>query len=156
MKAIGTGLVILGILLWLSVGAQAQCLYISGDINGNGDATPFADPAYAINYFKGGAIPPDPGCSCGVNPRCDVNGNCTFNGIDLVYMINYWKGGTPFENCVNCPFHQPDTLLAPGGIDSGLPDTIIIGNLDGTPMAAAPALEAFGSSFLMSAPDWAP
>jgi hypothetical protein len=127
MKAIGTGLIILCVLLCLTAGALAQdCVYISGDINYNGDASPFADVVYAINYFKGGsAIPTIPGCSCGVNPACDVNGNCSFNGIDLVFLVNYWKGGAPLNHCSTCPDPQPDTLILPREIDPGLPDTKI-------------------------------
>jgi hypothetical protein len=33
----------------------------------------------------------------------DVNGTCTFNGIDITYFAGYLKGGTPLLFCPQCP-----------------------------------------------------
>ncbi len=140
MKLICTSLVILGVLLCLGAVAYAQdCVFVLGDINGDNDATPFADVVYAVNFFKGlGSPPPDaPNCSyCCANPRCDVNASCSFTAVDLIYLITYWKGGPDMFN--SCGLPAPDTVLVPRGTDLGMPDSIIVGNLDGTPILAQP------------------
>jgi bacillopeptidase F len=85
------------------------CQYTIGDINGSGMADGL-DIAYAVNYFKGGAIP-ETDC----RPICageqyhfyaagDVNGNCAFNGIDIVYFVRYLKGQEQaLSFCADCP-----------------------------------------------------
>ncbi len=140
MNRIAAPVALLCLFIFLT-GASAfgQCIYITGDVNMNGDATPFADPIYAINYLRGGAIIPEPeSCSCIPYPQCDVNSSCSFNGLDITFIIAYWKGGADMHSCPSCPDPQPDTLLEPRGIDPGLPDSIIVGNLDGTPVPATP------------------
>jgi hypothetical protein len=109
------------------------CEYILGDINDDGDAKPFSDVIYAINYFKGGPAPPGECGSC----AGDVNGNGIFNGIDVTYLWSYWIGNQ--DSLVpgpGCPPPLPDPVLPPSGVDAGIPDTIIVGNLDLTPIAA--------------------
>ncbi len=40
----------------------------------------------------------------------DVNGSCSFNGLDITYMVNYFKGGDLPVPCPSCP---PMGQLAP-------------------------------------------
>jgi hypothetical protein len=82
------------------------CDYIPGDINGNG-ATNGIDVTYGVNYFKGGALPPD---TCTMCPQAqpfyaagDVNASCTFNGIDITYFVSFLKGGPALHYCETCP-----------------------------------------------------
>ncbi len=89
------------------------CHYVIGDANGSGSANGL-DVIYLVNFFKGGAPPPD---SCQCRPpewlyvACDVNGDCARNGIDVTYMVNYYKGGPDFRFCADCP---PTNLSSPG------------------------------------------
>jgi hypothetical protein len=105
-----------------SVGTYAQnfsihvssCLYLDGDVNNNHMVNGI-DVVYAVNYFKGGPVPPY-SCECTAGHTWfvagDVNGSCSFNGIDIVYMVNYFKGpGDPPMPCPDCP---------PGGQDVSL------------------------------------
>jgi len=84
------------------------CVYIPGDINGNGSANGI-DVTYAITYFKGGTPPPDY-CDCRPDAPIypfyaagDVNGNCNFNGVDISYFIAYVLGGPGLMSCPGCP-----------------------------------------------------
>lgn len=93
-----------------------SCIYVPGDINGNGDANG-VDVTYAVNYLKG--IGPQPPVEC---PDCpnpgenlfaagDVNGTCQFNGVDVTYYVNFLKGiGPALAFCQSCP---PAGALAP-------------------------------------------
>jgi parallel beta-helix repeat protein len=113
--------------------------YIQGDINGDGDATPLADIIYAVDYFLGGPPPPfvlDCGSGYPWHVAGDINGSCNFNGLDVSLGVVYWQGGPPMAPCPSCPLPQPDLMLAPSGPDPGLPDSIIVGNLDLTPILA--------------------
>ncbi len=83
------------------------CVYVPGDINGNGAANGI-DVGYGVNYFKGSAPPPITCPDCpSPNPIFaggDVNGNCSFNGIDISYFVNYLKGIVPsLLYCPTCP-----------------------------------------------------
>jgi hypothetical protein len=85
------------------------CVYIPGDINGNG-STNGIDVTFGVQYFKGGSVPP---IDC--NPPCidvpepfyaagDVNGNCAFNGLDITFFVAYLKGLQPaLLWCTSCP-----------------------------------------------------
>jgi hypothetical protein len=104
-----------------NVGA-AGCVYVPGDINGNGSANGI-DVTYGVAFFKGGSVPPidcNPPCVGVADPfyaAGDVNGNCAFNGIDITFYVAYLKGLQPaLRNCDTCP---PAGLAAPGpGQDS--------------------------------------
>jgi hypothetical protein len=84
-----------------------SCVYIPGDINGNGTSNGI-DVTYGVSYFKGGAVPP---ISCSMCPEAqpfyaggDVNGSCVFNGIDITYFVGYLKGINPaLLHCADCP-----------------------------------------------------
>jgi len=84
-----------------------QCIYVPGDINGNG-STNGLDVTYGVAFFKGGAEPP---VSCNMCPvqqpfygAGDVNGSCFFNGIDIIFLIGYFKGDQPtLLYCPDCP-----------------------------------------------------
>jgi hypothetical protein len=114
--------------------------YISGDINDNGDATPLADPVYGRNFFVGGPPPESVYCDYQyLYAAGDVNANCGFTGLDITYLTSFWRGTyNNLLHCENCRPPRPDTLLLPGGIDPGAPDTILLGNPDLTPLTAAP------------------
>jgi hypothetical protein len=49
-----------------------------------------------VNYLKGIGPAPDPLLAG------DANGNCTTNGIDVVYLVNYLKGIGPAPIRPNC------------------------------------------------------
>jgi hypothetical protein len=59
-----------------------------------------------VSYLKGGAAPPDT-CLCSTHGRLlatsDANGNCTVNGIDITYMVAFFKGGPGLQCCPDCP-----------------------------------------------------
>jgi len=85
---------------------QSGCIYVKGDINGNGVANGI-DVTYGVAYFKGGNIPP---IRCDMCPQPapfyaagDVNGNCAFNGIDVTFFVAYLKGGPALRFCETCP-----------------------------------------------------
>jgi hypothetical protein len=112
--------------------------YVAGDFNGNGDATPLADIIYGKNAVSGGPPPVSIFCTNQFFPAtADVNGNCNFNGIDIVYATNYWTNNAAnMLSCGTCPTPRADPLLPPSGLDPGLQDSIIIGNIDRTPIPA--------------------
>jgi hypothetical protein len=79
------------------------CIYIEGDINGNG-AMNGIDVMYGVRYFKGG-VPPPYSCFCNGYTwyvAGDVNGDCVFNGLDIVYIIGHYKCGYPYMSCPAC------------------------------------------------------
>jgi hypothetical protein len=87
------------------------CVYVPGDINGNGSANGI-DVTYGVAFFKGGNVPPlDCGSPVGPCQQAspfyaagDVNGNCAFNGIDITFYVAYLKGLQPaLRNCDTCP-----------------------------------------------------
>ena len=90
--------------------APPGCVYLPGDINGNGSVNG-VDIVFAVNYFKGQPhIPPVdcyPVCPGTPNPfyaAGDVNGNCAFNGIDITYFVRFLKGQVPsLLHCPSCP-----------------------------------------------------
>jgi len=80
----------------------ALCPYVPGDVNGNGQFNGI-DISYAVNFFKGGHVPPVQCDSC-PQPRPfyaagDFNGNCVFNGVDITYIIH----GGQVRYCPTCP-----------------------------------------------------
>ena len=81
------------------------CSYGIGDINGD-SKTSGLDVIYAVNYFKGGPIPPDT-CLCGTHGSFfisgDVNNSCSFNGLDISRMVGFFKGGPILLPCQDCP-----------------------------------------------------
>ena len=88
---------------------NGDCEYMAGDINSDGVANGL-DCLFAVNYFKGGAMPPLV-CSCGAHgeiiPAIDVNGNCAANGVDIIYFVNYLKGLCTLGHCTDCPPTAP-------------------------------------------------
>jgi hypothetical protein len=127
--------VVAGETTFVDIDVPVECPYILGDINADGDATPWSDVWLFVRYFKG-LVPALPSF-CGPCPH-DVNGNGSLNGIDVGHLVNYWKGTGNLIPGATCPAQQPDPVIPPSGIDVGFPDTIIIGNLDLTPTIAAP------------------
>jgi hypothetical protein len=106
-----------GIYLYVSDSSSIQilkylspnsCAYLPGDINGNG-STNGTDVSYAVNYFKGGQLPPidcHPACANQPNPffaAGDINGSCAFNGVDITYFVRYLQGGPELTFCPDCP-----------------------------------------------------
>jgi hypothetical protein len=82
------------------------CVYVPGDINGNGSPNGI-DVSYGVNYFKGGSVPP---IICDMCPLAqpfyaagDVNASCSFNGIDITYLVSFFKGGSALQYCATCP-----------------------------------------------------
>jgi hypothetical protein len=146
MKVASTTLTTLAIAIAVAVGGAAQeCSdYISGDINSNNEASPFADVIYMINMFNGGLGPVDtcecmdPAFPC---PQCQVDFDlfCSVDALDLWRLLGYWTGRDDFLNyCPNCPPPQADPSAPIWGPDPGTPDTIILGNLDFSPMITFP------------------
>ena len=90
------------------------CIYIPGDINGNGSVNG-VDIVFAVNYFKGGPNHPPVDCYsfCPLTPNPffaagDVNGNCAFNGVDITYFVRFLKLQVPsLLNCADCPPAPP-------------------------------------------------
>ncbi len=89
----------------------SRCVYIPGDVNGNGVSNGI-DVVRSVGYFKGGSPPPvDCGNPVGPCPQAspfyaagDVNGDCVFNGIDITFWVNYLKGIVPaLRYCPSCP-----------------------------------------------------
>jgi parallel beta-helix repeat protein len=115
--------------------------YISGDVNGSSDATPLADLIYGSNFMMGGPPPDSFYCTDYYNYAAMlVNGGCNSGiliGMNLPYIERYWRGEFDnFLSCPVCPTPQPDSINFPSGVDPGIPDSIIIGNLDLTPIFA--------------------
>jgi hypothetical protein len=82
-----------------------NCNYRLGDVNNNGHFNGM-DAVYAVNYFKGGSIPPY-SCACPTHGTFfvagDVNGSCSFNALDVSAMVLYFKGGSSPVPCPECP-----------------------------------------------------
>ena len=98
-----------GILTVQDTATGGGCVYVPGDINGNGSANGI-DVTYGVAYLKGGTPPPvDCSQPCAGVPdpfyaAGDVNGNCGFNGIDITYYVAYLKGLQPsLLHCPTCP-----------------------------------------------------
>jgi len=90
-----------------------DCVYIPGDINGDGGFT-IADVTYGANYFKGvGSMPQDSCWNDSTNSWLyaagDVNGNCVFLGSDISYLVAYFRGDRP--NPGWCPQTPPPAQL---------------------------------------------
>ncbi len=93
-----------------------NCDYIPGDINNDNELT-IADVTYGANYFKGvGAAPQDSCWNDSTNTWLyaagDANGNCTFLGSDISYLVAYFRGDRP--NPGWCPQTPPPALIETG------------------------------------------
>jgi len=86
------------------------CDYVPGDLNNDGVAN-LGDVEYGLdvlgNYYWDVPILTVP-CRCPpirvpFYAAGDVNGNCSFNGIDVTYYMSYFRGGPPLRWCVDCP-----------------------------------------------------
>lgn len=94
-------------MLTLTSTTIGACVYIPGDIGGNGSVNGI-DVVFGVNYLKGG-IPPTTQCDMCPQPipfyaAGDVNGSCAFNGIDITFFVNYLKGSVPdLLFCPSCP-----------------------------------------------------
>jgi len=84
------------------------CVYVPGDINGNGAANGI-DVTFGVSYLKGGAMPPDicvdcPSAGQNLFSAMDVNGSCSANGIDITFFVAYLKSLQPaLLFCPTCP-----------------------------------------------------
>ncbi len=89
----------------LAPGGGGGCVYVVGDINGDG-TTNGLDVVYLVNFLKGGPPPPDI-CDCPPHGdfmvTVDVNGSCSINGLDVTYLVGYFKGGPNLIPCADCP-----------------------------------------------------
>jgi hypothetical protein len=91
------------------------CLYLPGDINGNGSVIG-ADVTFGVRYLKGlGSIPPDscvndsvPTINHWLYVAADVNGDCRFMGSDITRLVQYLKGVSTIQNC---RFFPPPPIL---------------------------------------------
>jgi hypothetical protein len=86
---------------------EADCHYMPGDINSDGFFAG-SDITYAVNYLKGGGMPPPDTCTCVWHgffyPAADINGDCHVNGIDVIYGVSYFRGEFNLPvNCLDCP-----------------------------------------------------
>lgn len=122
--------------------AMADCGYIPADINGDHQATAISDMIYFMNYQNGGPPPPiecgQPNGSCPqpspFYPTLDVDGSCSVDSADIYYYWSYWIGNYGhLYHCATCP---PDSIDSQDttSIDNGVPDSIIVGNLDRSPI----------------------
>lgn len=89
-----------------------QCVYVLGDINGDG-AVAGADVTFGVRYFKGtGSVPPDSCFSDSLSGYLyvagDVNGNCEFRGSDITKLVAYFKGAAEL---LSCRFFPPLRLI---------------------------------------------
>ena len=97
----------------------SRCVYVLGDINGDGNVIG-GDVTFGVRFFKGiGSQPPD---SCYLDSTGqflyvagDVNGNCEFRGSDITRLVAYFKSLT---DIVFCPA-LPPPLIRPGRIEMG-------------------------------------
>jgi hypothetical protein len=108
------GVTVIGVTL-LVTDISSGCVYIPGDINGNG-AFNGIDVTYGVGYFKGGAVPPYI-CNCNGSDwyvAGDVNNSCVFNGIDITYAVGYFKGGPSPIPCAACPPTSRIAIEKPG------------------------------------------
>jgi len=102
-------LLVLGILTFLFSPnpAQAQGLFIRGDVNCDGSVTP-ADTTYLGDYLLRGG--PGPACRA----AADLNDNGIINLEDYFYLVNYFSGGPapfpPFPICGTDLSGAPCTL----------------------------------------------
>lgn len=79
------------------------CIYVLGDMNGNG-TTGGEDVTYGTRYLRGLGNPPPDSCfmdstSTFLYVAADCNGNCEFRGSDVTRLVAYFQGGTPLANC---------------------------------------------------------
>jgi hypothetical protein len=84
-----------------------SCVYLPGDVNGNGDVNGI-DVGYAVNFLKGFGPPPPSLCPCpphgDIYVGGDVNASCVFNGVDVTYLLHcYEDGGQSPMPCPDCP-----------------------------------------------------
>ena len=122
-----------------------QCNYVPGDVNNDGRPG-MADVNYLVNYFKGLGPAPPVSCDCPPHgllyPAADANGSCMVTASDVTMIINYLKGNAgSISYCADCPpseYESGSDYPNPIALDIGMPDTIRVGNLDGTPIYAPP------------------
>jgi len=81
----------------------AQCEYIPGDINSDGQRMG-GDVTFGVRFFKGLGTPPLDSCymdSTGtyLYVAGDVNGNCEFRGSDITKLVAYFKGTSGVAYC---------------------------------------------------------
>jgi len=89
--------------------------YIAGDINNSGTVSG-VDAVFFLSCLKGSAAIPEP------QGRADINGLPGINGLDLAYLVAYFRGGPPPQYPSGNPYYQKN---APANAD------IIIGNNGG-------------------------
>jgi hypothetical protein len=142
-------IVFIGTLNLESLGRPPDWAYCPGDINNN-QMRNGIDITYGISYFNGGNVPPfcayDDSTGDSLYLAGDVNGNCLFTISDIIFLRTYLLGG-PLPQY--CPYMRPNGDICSVNnnppwdttgvfFDPGIPDTLIIGNLDGSLIAAHP------------------
>jgi hypothetical protein len=65
-----------------------------------------------VNFLRGAGEAPPTACDCPPHgvlyTAADANGDCVFNGLDIVYLVNYFKGfGSAPAGCPDCPPGSP-------------------------------------------------
>ncbi len=98
------------------------------DLDSNDPANPAIDVRVSLAVRTGG-----PGCNYVMG---DINGNGTFDGLDVVYAVNYYKGGSEPPITCDCPPHG--TLFVGGDVNgscsfNGLDITYIVNYFKGGP-----------------------
>jgi hypothetical protein len=82
-----------------------QLNYVTGDINNN-HVVNTNDIVNAVNYLRGFGPPPGYSIECCDGHRLyaagDVNASCTFDGVDVTYLVAYFKGGPLLHPCSRC------------------------------------------------------
>ncbi|HBZ00339.1 MAG TPA: hypothetical protein DEO84_03355, partial [candidate division Zixibacteria bacterium] len=142
-------IVFIGTLNFESLGRPPDWAYCPGDINNN-QIHNGIDITYGISYFNGGNVPPfyvyNDSTGDSLYLAGDVNGNCLFTISDIIFLRTYLYGGPLLQYC---PYMRPNGYICPVNnnppwdttgvfFDPGIPDTVIIGNLDGSLIAAHP------------------
>lgn len=83
-----------------------NCDYVPGDANDDGVWNGY-DITFLIAWLKGGPPPPYT-CECRPGwiwwPAVDVNCSCSFNGLEITYILAHFKyGGGQACPCPDCP-----------------------------------------------------
>ena len=94
------------VIINLTLRFKPNCDYVPGDVNDDGVCNGF-DVTYLIAWMNGGPPPPYE-CECAPDwiwwPALDFNGSCSFNGLDLSYIMAYFRFGLlEIMPCGDCP-----------------------------------------------------
>jgi hypothetical protein len=137
------------------IGDTVQCFTVGYDPD-SGDpiaGDPDGITAHRIRYHFSPIYFPDPvgGCFYTIG---DVNSDHTFNGLDIVYAVNFFKGGSAPQYTCNCPphgiWHASGDLNAScdfNGLDVTYGVAYFKGGPGPLPCADCPPLSVNSSSF---------